>query len=200
MKSVKVFMLALACAMLCGIQAKAQSWKDLFNKDNLEKLVDTVTGNTTPINLTGTWTYTGSAIEFESDNFLQQAGGAAAAAIAENKLDEQLEKIGISKGKLSYTFNSDSTFVSTIGQRTLQGTYSYNAESKEIQLKYLYLLNVTAKVDCTSQSMKLLFKADKLLDMLVKVASLSQNNTLQGIASLAETYEGMRMGYALEKQ
>lgn len=200
MKSVKVFMLALTCAMLCSIQAKAQSWKDLFNKDNLEKLVDTVTGNTTPINLTGTWTYTGSAIEFESDNFLQQAGGAAAATIAENKLDEQLEKIGISKGKLSYTFNSDSTFVSTIGQRTLQGTYSYNAESKEIQLKYLYLLNVTAKVDCTSQSMKLLFKADRLLDMLVKVASLSQNNTLQGIASLAETYEGMRMGYALEKQ
>ena len=36
--------------------------------------------------------YTGSAIEFESDNLLQKAGGSVAANAAENKLNEQLAK------------------------------------------------------------------------------------------------------------
>ena len=39
--------------------------------------------------------YKGSAVEFESENLLMKAGGAAAATMAENKLDEQLSKVGI---------------------------------------------------------------------------------------------------------
>ena len=170
-----VLSLAILSAFIFGTSnVQAQSLKDLFNKDNIEKVVNAVTGNKS-IDMTGTWTYTGSAIEFESDNFLKKAGGAAAASLAENKLDEQLAKIGIKDGQLSFTFNADSTFTSTIGKRSMQGTYSYDAATNQVQLKYLRLLNMNAKVNCTSNSMELLFNSDKLLKLITFLSSKSSN-------------------------
>ena len=57
----------------------AQSLKDLLNKENIEKVVNAVTDNN-HVNMTGTWNYTGTALEFESDNLLQKAGGSLASA------------------------------------------------------------------------------------------------------------------------
>ena len=194
-----VLSLAILSAFIFGTSnVQAQSLKDLFNKDNIEKVVNAVTGNKS-IDMTGTWTYTGSAIEFESDNFLKKAGGAAAASLAENKLDEQLAKIGIKDGQLSITFNADSTFTSTIGKRSMQGTYSYDAATNQVQLKYLRLLNMNAKVNCTSNSMELLFNSDKLLKLITFLSSKSSNTTLKTISSLADSYDGMMLGLELKK-
>ena len=194
-----VLSLAILSAFIFGTSnVQAQSLKDLFNKDNIEKVVNAVTGNKS-IDMTGTWTYTGSAIEFESDNFLKKAGGAAAASLAENKLDEQLAKIGIKDGQFSFTFNADSTFTSTIGKRSMQGTYSYDAATNQVQLKYLRLLNMNAKVNCTSNSMELLFNSDKLLKLITFLSSKSSNTTLKTISSLADSYDGMMLGLELKK-
>ena len=194
-----VLSLAILSAFIFGTSnVQAQSLKDLFNKDNIEKVVNAVTGNKS-IDMTGTWTYTGSAIEFESDNFLKKAGGAAAASLAENKLDEQLAKIGIKDGQLSFTFNANSTFTSTIGKRSMQGTYSYDAATNQVQLKYLRLLNMNAKVNCTSNSMELLFNSDKLLKLITFLSSKSSNTTLKTISSLADSYDGMMLGFELKK-
>ena len=194
-----VLSLAILSAFIFGTSnVQAQSLKDLFNKDNIEKVVNAVTGNKS-IDMTGTWTYTGSAIEFESDNFLKKAGGAAAASLAENKLDEQLAKIGIKDGQLSFTFTADSTFTSTVGKRTMNGTYSYDAATNQVQLKYLRLLNMNAKVNCTSNSMELLFNSDKLLKLITFLSSKSSNTTLKTISSLADSYDGMMLGLELKK-
>ena len=194
-----VLSMAILSAFIFGTSnVQAQSLKDLFNKDNIEKVVNAVTGNKS-IDMTGTWTYTGSAIEFESDNFLKKAGGAAAASLAENKLDEQLAKIGIKDGQLSFTFNANSTFTSTIGKRSMQGTYSYDAATNQVQLKYLRLLNMNAKVNCTSNSMELLFNSDKLLKLITFLSSKSSNTTLKTISSLADSYDGMMLGFELKK-
>ena len=99
----------VALSAISSIHCQAQSLKDLFNKENIEKVVNAVTNNTN-INMEGTWTLTGSAIEFETDDLLKKAGGALATQALEEKLDEQLSKIGITAGKLSFTFNADSTF------------------------------------------------------------------------------------------
>ena len=72
-----------------------------------------------------------------------KAGGAAAATMAENKLDEQLSKVGIKAGQMNFTFNADSTFTSTVGKKTLKGTYSYDASAKQVDLKFLKLLNLS---------------------------------------------------------
>lgn len=188
-----------AVLLLVATGGRAQSLKDLFKKDNIDKVVNAVTGHTAPINMTGTWNYFGSAIEFESDNFLKKAGGAAAASLAESKMNEQLAKLGIKDGTMNFTFNADSTFTSTVGKRTLKGTYSYNASTSVVQLKYLKLLNVNAKVNCSTEKMDLLFNSDKLLKILALLGSKSSNTTLKTVSSLADSYDGMMLGFELKK-
>ena len=196
MKKYVLSLAVVSALLLVTTDVQAQSWKDLFNKDN--KVVNAVTGNQT-IDMTGTWTYSGSAIEFESDNLLQKAGGAAAAAVAEKKLDEQLAKVGIKDGQVSFTFNADSTFTSTVGKRTMTGTYSYDATDKVVHLRYFKLLNMNAKVNCTSTNMDLLFNSDKLLKLIAFISSKSSSTTLKTISSLADSYDGMMLGFALKK-
>ena len=189
----------MAAFLLIATNSQAQSWSDLFNKENISKVVNAVTGNTAKVDMTGTWTYKGSAVEFESENLLMKAGGAAAATLAESKLNEQLSKIGINDGQMSFTFNADSTFVSTVGKKTLKGTYSYNASTKQVDLKYLRLLNLHAKVNCTSGSMDLLFNSDKLLKLMAFIGSKSNSTALKTVSSLADQYDGMMLGFQLAK-
>lgn len=184
---------------LVASNSQAQSLKDLLNKDNISKVVNALTGNEKEIDITGTWTYSGSAVEFESDNLLMKAGGTAAATMAENKLNEQLKKVGIREGQMSFTFNADSTFTSTVGKKKLSGTYSYNASTKEVDLKYLRLLNLHAKINCTSNSMDLLFNSDKLLKLMAFIGSKSSSAALKTVSSLADSYDGMMLGFGLKK-
>lgn len=69
-----VFWQLFVAMLLLGSNSQAQSLKDLFNKDNVENIVNTITGKNTA-SMVGTWSFSGSAIEFESDNLLQAAGG-----------------------------------------------------------------------------------------------------------------------------
>lgn len=203
-----VFSLAfIATLLLVSANSQAQSLKDLFNKENVEKVVSAVTGKNT-VDMTGTWSYTGAAIEFESDNLLMKAGGAVAATTAEAKLNEQLSKVGIKPGQMSFTFNADSTFNAKLGTKTLNGTYMYNATEKHvtmkfvrlINMKFVRLINMNAKVNCTSGSMDLLFESDKLLKLITFLSSKSSNATLKTISSLANSYDGMMLGFSLEKK
>ena len=199
MKRELLSLAVLATLLLVPATGRAQSIKDLFNKDNISKVVNAVTGHTETVDMTGTWRYTGSAIEFESENLLKKAGGAVAASAAEQKLDEQLAKLGIKEGQLSFTFNTDSTFVSTLGKRKLNGTYSYNPTTGMLQLKYMKLIPMNAKVNYTTQQMDLLFEADKLLKLITFLSSKSSSATLKAISSLADSYDGMMLGYELKR-
>jgi hypothetical protein len=185
-----VFWQLFVAALLLTSNSHAQSIKDLFNKENIEKAVNAVTG---------TWSYTGSAIEFESDNLLQKAGGAVAATAAEKKLDEQLAKVGIKAGQMSFTFNADSTFSAKVGQKSMKGSYSYDASTQKVNLKFAKLIGMNAKVNATSTTMDLLFESDKLLKLITFLSSKSSNSTLKSIGSLANSYDGMMLGFSLQK-
>lgn len=189
----------LAICLLTATSSQAQTWKDLLNKDNLSKVVNALTGTPETIDMTGTWSYKSPAVEFESENLLMKAGGAAAASMAENKLDEQLCKIGIKDGQMSFTFNADSTFTSKVGKKTLKGTYSYDPSTKQVDLKYLRLINLHAKVNCNSNSLELLFNSDKLLKLMAFIGSKSSSTALKAVSSLADNYDGMMLGFELAK-
>ena len=150
---------ALIILLFIGINLSAQSLGDLFNKDNIGKVVNAVTGANKNIQLEGTWVYSGSAVQFESDNLLLKAGGVAAATAAETKLNEQLTKFGIKPGTLSFTFKNDSTFISTVGGKSMPGTYSYNENTKTLSLKYLRLMNMNAEVSYNVSSIDMLFNS-----------------------------------------
>lgn len=191
MKRLVFWQLFVAALLLTG-NSHAQSIKDLFNKENIEKAVNAVTGKSTA-DMTGTWSYTGSAIEFESDNLLQKAGGAVAATAAEKKLDEQLAKVGIKAGQMSFTFNAK------VGQKSMKGSYSYDASTQKVNLKFAKLIGMNAKVNATSTTMDLLFESDKLLKLITFLSSKSSNSTLKSIGSLANSYDGMMLGFSLQK-
>lgn len=179
--------------------AQAQSLKDLLNKENIEKAVGVVTGKNTA-SMVGNWTYTGSAVQFEGNNVLQNAGGALAASALTDKLDELLEKVGLRSGEFGFTFEADSSFVTQVGGRELKGTYTYDAEAKKANLKFAKLVGLNTTISCTSSELQLLFNADKMLDLLTYLSSKSNNSTLQSIGSLADNYEGVLLGFALKKE
>lgn len=192
--------LAIINFLLVSNISRAQSLKDLFNNEKISNIINTVTNNKSLTDIFGTWDYIGSAIKLESDNKLMEIGGSAAMTVAENQLDDQLNKIGITNGQMSFTFNADSTFTNTIGKHTLKGTYNYNSSEQKIELKYMSIIPLNANIDYTSETLKLLFKSDKLLQLLSFIADKSNNNSLKAIGSLAETYEGMQVGFKLKKQ
>lgn len=198
-KSVFGQMLVAALLLATASNLQAQSLKDLLNKENIEKAVNAVTGKNTA-SMTGTWMFTGSALAFESDNLLQKAGGSLAANAVEKKLDGFLGKVGIEPGEMSFTFNSDSTFQTQIKGKTLKGTYQYDSSTQKVNLKFSKLLKLNTTVNCTSEQMELLFPSDRLLDLVTFLASKSNNATLHSISSLAESYDGMMLGFTLQKQ
>ena len=97
MKKNILFIAWVALFSLFASNSQAQSLKDLLNKDNISKVVNAITGTPETIDMTGTWTYSGSAVEFESDNLLMKAGGAAAATY-----NPQIEMFAHFKTKSSF--------------------------------------------------------------------------------------------------
>ena len=194
-----IFVLTVSL-LLSTSYAEAPSLKDLFNKDNISNLINTVTGNNAKVELNGTWNYTGPAISFETDDMLMKAGGAAASTVLEGKLDEQLVKLGFNHEKVNFTFNNDSTFTTNIGTHPLKGSYSYDPSSKQISLKYLGLVNLKANLVYSGESAELLFKSDKILQFITLLSNTLDNNVLNTIGGLANEYDGMMLGFRLKKQ
>ncbi len=189
--------------LVSTVGAKAQSWLDIFSSDKVSKatkVISEVTGVSTATDLKGTWSYTGTAIQLKSDNTMQQIGGALATSTLEKKINEKLETLGIKPNELSFTFHTDSTFTSNLRGRKLEGTYQYNTKDQTIDFQYAGMLNLTAKVNQSTEYVSFLYDADKLLTLLTTLSEMTNNQTLKSIGSLAASYDGVMMGLKLKKQ
>lgn len=154
----------------------------------------------TASDLQGTWTYRKADCVFETQNLLLKAGGEMAATKIESQLESQLGKVGITPGACSFTFNSDGTYVATIGQYNLTGNYTLNTKSNTLTMTYLAGIGrISPKVVKTGASISLLFEGDKLLSMVQKVGKLSSNSTVSSLSSLINAYDGMLVGMQLSK-
>lgn len=206
MKKVWVLMVAVCSLLTVSGQAYGQSLKDLLNSSKVKDAVTSVTGGKklTVQNLEGTWTYTNPAVKLEGDNALKNVAGSVAAGELEKKLKTYCAKVGIIEGMFNYAFNTDSTFTNALKKKTLKGTYSVNAEEGTVELKYalggkLKVTTLTAHVVIAGDELSLLFNADKLLDFLTKISSISDNTTLKMVNKLASEYDGMMLGFDLKK-
>lgn len=193
-------LLSLTC--LCP-QIQAQSLKDILKSSAVKDAVTSLTGGKelTTANLSGTWEYVSPAVMLEGDNALKNVAGNVAASEVEKKLQSYCDKIGLKAGTFSYTFNDDNTFTCIFKEKTLKGTYTLQESDKTIQLKYgnLKIANISAQVVLTHDELALLFNADKLLDFLGTLSSLSGSTTLQAINKLTDQYEGFKVGFQLKK-
>lgn len=189
-----VILVAVAAAWTTP--SSAQSLKDILNK--VEDTVSSITGNSTTANITGTWNYEQPGVKFKSDNLLAKAGGAAASAAAKEKLATYYAKAGLKPGAFTLTFNSDKTFSATIGKRTMSGTYAF--ENSTLTLKTGKLgKGINIDTSLTSSTLSLLFNVDKLMEFLQTFSS-SGNSTLSAIGSLANSYDGMSLGFEMKRK
>ena len=197
MKKSLTLSLTVTALFVCS-SVSAQSLNSILSK--VESVVNSVTGSSTATSVEGTWSYTGPAVDLESDNVLTNVAGTAASSTLESQLSEQLEKVGITEGKMTFTFNADSTFTATVSSKNVSGTYTYDSSAEEMKLKFSKVVNITAQVNLTSTQLDLLFSADKLLTVISAISSKTSSSTLSTISSLASNYDGVNLGFELTKQ
>ena len=116
---------------------------------------------------------------------------------------EFLEKIGDNTLVAFFApMGSGKTTFTTVKGKTFNGTYTFSEEDAVINLKYgksLKSTGVTATAQLNGTTLELLFKADKLLDLIGKLTSATSNSTLKTIGTLAGQYDGMKLGLELQK-
>lgn len=201
----------IAAAMFCMLasNAQAQSLKDIFKKENIGEtlggIAETVLTKTgiMKTDITGNWTYAQADCKFTSEDLAKQAGGALAATKISDRLSDVYTRIGIKPGAFNFQFNSDSTFTSTLGAKTLKGDFML--EGNDITLNYkiaggLKTASVNAHVQKAGNNLSILFNADKLLTFFGQLGSVSNIAVLKTVAALAEGYDGMMIGYEMTKE
>lgn len=147
----------------------------------------------------GTWNFKGSAFVFESENALANLGSDAIASQVEAKVDQYLAKLKIQEGSCVITFNEDNTCVFTAGKKTLNGTYEFNPDTKELKLTYAGLLSTTAYLVYDAGTINIVYQSDGLLRILKAIGSMSSNSTLALLNTLLDQYSGLRIGMAFAK-
>lgn len=145
-----------------------------------------------------TWKYSKPGCAFTSENLLAKAGGEIAANKVEEKLGEYYSKFGFSSSNTYFTFKTDGTFAAKIDGKSWQGNYTFDEKTHAIQMKGL-LLSMSGYATKTANGISLLFDQKKLLNLIKTIGSLKGNSTLSALGTIANNYDGMRVGFEMTK-
>lgn len=219
----KIVTLMVASIMLVSVNAQAQNLGGLLGNvlgaatgsadgnskagnilNTISNVVYAYTGNTQAVSLPGNWNYTGSAIALGSDNQVSNIAGAAARTTIETKVDEYLQKVGLTAGAMKFTFNEDLTFTCTVKGIPINGTWRTLDDGKKVQLQFsktLKKLSMTGTLKPTATGCEMLFEGRKFLGFVKTVLSYvaKQSAAAGAISSLAGNYDNMQIGFKLEK-
>lgn len=145
-----------------------------------------------------TWKYSKPGCAFTSENLLAKAGGEIAANKVEEKLSEYYSKFGFSSSNTYFTFKTDGTFAAKIDGKSWQGNYTFDEKIHAIQMKGL-ILSMSGYATKTANGISLLFDQKKLLNLIKTIGSLKGNSTLSALGTIANNYDGMRVGFEMTK-
>lgn len=145
-----------------------------------------------------TWKYSKPGCAFTSENLLAKAGGEIAANKVEEKLGAYYSKFGFSGSNTYFTFKTDGTFAAKIDGKSWQGNYTFDEKTHAIQMKGL-LLSMSGYATKTTNGISLLFDQTKLLNLIKTMGALKGSSTLSAIGTIANNYDGMRVGFEMTK-
>lgn len=148
--------------------------------------------------LIGTWKYKSPGCAFTSDNALAKAGGEIAAAKIKEKLSTEYSKLGFSSSNTYITFNEDGTYSAKIDGKSMSGKYTFDESSKQLKLSGV-LLSFTGYAKRNTDGIGILFESKKILSLLQTLSSMSSNETVNAIGDLSKNYDGVRVGFDLQK-
>lgn len=189
-----------ALAFTCG-EASAQNWLDAL-KSAASTAIDKATGGKlTEKAIIGTWKYTQPGVKLSSDDTLSELAASAATSTMQSKLATYYTKVGIKAGACSFVFNADGTFTSKFGQKTASGTYTFDASTYKLSLKYnsgiLNLGAVPAYAYMNGTNLQIVFPMDKLLTILTSLGS--SIDSLSTITTLLSKYDSVKIGFEFSK-
>ncbi len=160
--------------------------------------------NLSEADLVGNYKYSAPAVAFKSDNFLQKAGGAAAAGVITDKLAPYYAKAGITN--LTATFNDDKTFKFQVKRVTLSGTFEKDPASEIGDFIFNFKAagkipvgKFKAHVEKVGSKLTITFDASKLITLVNTIANISGQSTLKSVATLLNSYDGLNCGFELSK-
>ncbi len=171
----------------------------------LGSLLGGLIGNAVPVtekSIVGTWVYKSPEVRFESENLLTQAGGEVAAANIEAKLVDLYSKIGIKAGESGFIFNEDKTCTIALGKTSINGTYTLNVNTHEINItSNTGIIKLKGQAYFGLNSLAIIFDADKLLTIAQGVASFTGKGggTLGAVSGILGSYKGLMLGMELQK-
>ena len=204
----------LCCALTlsgCGIIRTANAIGSIFGGrkkvktiKKIVKIIGSVLGQfydtTTKKSLVGDWTYAEPAIQFETQSFLDKAGGVVASQTVADNIAPYFNILGFKQGNLSISLREDNTCTYTLGGKTYQGTYDYDDENKKITLKTPLFPLPAAYISVAEDQMALTFDSSKILTLIQALGLVSKDQTpVSAVSTLASSYEGMKTGFTFVK-
>lgn len=210
----KTFIMAAACCVLlgsCGSIGGLGTGTASANQTSTSGTATSSTGSVlgnilssvigldklTQKSIIKTWNYNGPACAFTSENLLAKAGGEIAASKVEEKLSSQYSKLGLSASNTYIEFKEDGTFAAKIKGKAWNGSYTYSESDGQIQLKGL-LFSMNGYLKKETGGIALLFESKKLLTLIQTMTALSGSQQAQTIGDIANSYDGVRVGFMLK--
>ena len=142
--------------------------------------------------------YSKPGCAFTSENLLAKAGGEIAANKVEEKLSTYYNKFGFNSSNTQFTFTTDGNFSAQIDGKPWQGTYTFDEKTHAIHLKGL-LLSASGYATKTTNGISLLFDQKKLLNLIKMLSAFKGSSTLSAVGTIANSYDGMRVGFEMTK-
>ena len=200
----KLLIITLALITFSTTEMYAQSWLNAL-KSAATSVVDKVTGGKlTEKAIIGTWNYAQPGVKLSSDDALSDIAATALTSTIQTKIAPYYEIVGIKAGSCKFVINGDGTFSSTFGERTFSGTYTFEATTNKLNLKYssgemelIDLGTVPAYAYLNGEKLQIVFAMDKLLGVITTLGS--NIDSLSSITALLQKYNGLKVGFEFSK-
>ncbi|MCM1369716.1 MAG: DUF4923 family protein [Candidatus Amulumruptor caecigallinarius] len=189
--------------------ASAQNLSDIFKGESGNILGNMLEGvfSSSEISISdmcGEWKSSGPAVCFQGEGFLKKAGGIAAAATIESKLEPYYKKYGLDNASL--TIDSTGNFKLNTTHLKLSGNITQTDSIKPGVFEFNFRVfgkmkigSVTTYVQKTSESMDVMFDATKLKGLINKISTLTGIDMVKTLSTTLDSYDGLSIGFHFTK-
>lgn len=202
-----LYILTLCIALTATNSAQAQSLDALFKSLSSFFGVTEETKPETPkithpdvYDLMGRWVFDGLVMDYTGDSSL----ASVAISTLESQLPALATKFNLVAGRDYINVNEDGSIVAVHGENKITAycTY-YDSYSGEASLTFNYnnkSINITATVIEQDGKTKVLFNANKLMNLLAQhYSKFNESTTLQMAKTVIDSYPGIRVGATMKR-
>lgn len=154
--------------------------------------------------MAGSWLSDGPAVCFQGDNFLKKAGGVAAAAAIETKLNPYYEKYGLTGATIDITKAGE--FVLKVKGVSIKGTISKESGDGDGIFTFTFtafgsirLGSFKTYVQKTARSLDVMFDATKFKNVMSGIAKFTGIKLASALSGILDSYDGLCVGFHFSK-